>query len=108
MALYEGLRLLAFVVASASGDHRAASPLASVQKEQTPSADHQDDLSSFVKHHQEETGGADGDLRKLILSQLSLLLPSYSIPDTLVLLPALCLTPHGEHQTQSCPGYGGW
>uniref|UniRef100_A0A3Q4G5B4 Aminoadipate-semialdehyde dehydrogenase n=1 Tax=Neolamprologus brichardi TaxID=32507 RepID=A0A3Q4G5B4_NEOBR len=42
------------------------------------------------------SGGADGDLKKLILSQLSLLLPAHSVPDTLVLVPALCLTAHGK------------
>ncbi|TMS20244.1 Beta-alanine-activating enzyme [Larimichthys crocea] len=100
VAPYEGLRLLAFVVASTSGDQRAASPLTSVQKqaEQTPSAsaEHRDDPHPAVSHHQEEAGGADGDLRRLILSQLSRLLPSYSVPDTLVLVPALCLTSHGK------------
>lgn len=105
MAPYEGSRLLAFVVASTSGDQRAASPLTSVQKqaEQTPSAsaEHRGDPHPAVSHHQEEAGGADGDLRRLILSQLSRLLPSYSVPDTLVLVPALCLTSHGEHQTRS-------
>lgn len=103
VAPYEGVRLLAFVVASTSGDQRAASALTSAQKhvEQTPkaSSEHRDDPHPAVKHHQEEAGGADGDLRRLILSQLSQLLPSYSVPDTLVLVPALCLTSHGEHQT---------
>lgn len=92
VALFEATRLLAFVVPSTSGDQKEASPLTSAQKhpERTPSA-------SAVSHHQGETGGADGDLRRLILNQLSLLLPSHSVPDTLVQVPALCLTPHGEH-----------
>lgn len=96
VGLHEGFRLLAFVVASTSGDQTAASPLASVQKrvEQTH-------LPAPAKRHQEETGGADGDLSRLILSQLSLLLPSHSVPDTLVVVPALCQTPHGERQTHS-------
>ncbi|KAF3835112.1 hypothetical protein F7725_027670 [Dissostichus mawsoni] len=87
VALFEATRLLAFVVPSTSGDQKEASPLTSAQKhpEQTPSA---------VSHHQGETGGADGDLRRLILNQLSLLLPSHSVPDTLVQVPALCLSPH--------------
>uniref|UniRef100_A0A3Q3JDU7 AMP-dependent synthetase/ligase domain-containing protein n=1 Tax=Monopterus albus TaxID=43700 RepID=A0A3Q3JDU7_MONAL len=55
VGLCEGSRLLAFVVASTSGDQK-------------------------------------------ILKQLSLLLPSYSVPDTLILIPALSLTPHGERQ----------
>lgn len=105
MGLHEGFRLLAFVVASTSGDQKAAPPLTSVQKhaEQTASTEHLEDLASPGNHHQGETGGADGDLSRLILSQLSLMLPSHSIPDTLVQVPALCLTPHGEHQTHSHP-----
>lgn len=99
MSLYEGSRLLAFVVMSTSGHQNTASPLPSAQQyaEQTPpaSAEHQED----VEHHQVETDSADGDLSRLILNHLSLLLPSYSVPDTLVLVPALSLTPHGEHQT---------
>ncbi|XP_051233307.1 beta-alanine-activating enzyme isoform X1 [Dicentrarchus labrax] len=98
VGLHEGIRLLAFVVASTSGDQKAASPLTSVQKhvERTASAEHREDLLSSGKQHQGEAGGADGDLSRLIRNQLSLLLPSYSVPDALVLVPALCLTPHGK------------
>ncbi|KAK5869916.1 hypothetical protein PBY51_024593 [Eleginops maclovinus] len=100
VGLFETTRLLAFVVASTSGDQKEASPLTSAQKpaEQTPSAlaELQEDRPSAVNHHQGETGGADGDLSRLILNQLSLLLPSHSIPDTLVLVPDLCLTSHGK------------
>uniref|UniRef100_A0A665VA80 Aminoadipate-semialdehyde dehydrogenase n=1 Tax=Echeneis naucrates TaxID=173247 RepID=A0A665VA80_ECHNA len=35
-------------------------------------------------------------LHRLIVKQLSVLLPSYSVPDTLVQVPALCLTHHGK------------
>lgn len=108
VGLYEGSRLLAFVVASTSGDQRAASPLPSVQQhvDKSPSTfprHQEEDLPSPVKLHQEETSGADGDLSRLIVNQLSLLLPSHSVPDTLVLVPALCLTPHGERWTQGTP-----
>ncbi|XP_069555329.1 beta-alanine-activating enzyme [Brachyistius frenatus] len=100
VGLHEGFRLLAFVVASASGDQKAASTSSSVQQhvEQTPSADaeHQENPPSSVKRHLEETGGADGDLKRLMLRQLSLLLPAHSVPDTLVLVSALSLTPHGK------------
>ncbi|KAJ4943167.1 hypothetical protein JOQ06_005672 [Pogonophryne albipinna] len=100
VALFEATRLLAFVVPSTSGDQKEASPLTSAQKhpEQTPSAsaELQEHPPSAVSHHQGETGGADGDLRRLILNQLSLLLPSHSVPDMLVQVPALCLTPHGK------------
>ena len=105
VGLYGGFRLLAFVVASAAGDQMAASASSSVQEraEQTSSAsaERQQNLPLSVKHHLEEAGGADGDLKRLILNQLSLLLPSHGIPDTLVLVPALCLTPHGERQTHA-------
>ncbi|XP_049911381.1 beta-alanine-activating enzyme [Epinephelus moara] len=98
VVLHEASRLLAFVVASTSGDQKADSPLTSVpgHAEQTASAERGEDLPSAVKHRQEEPGGTDGDLSRLILNQLSLLLPSYSVPDTLLLVPALCLTPHGK------------
>uniref|UniRef100_A0A668A8X1 Aminoadipate-semialdehyde dehydrogenase n=1 Tax=Myripristis murdjan TaxID=586833 RepID=A0A668A8X1_9TELE len=65
VGLYDGFRLVAFVVASPSGDQKAASPSPSVQH------------------------GA-------VLQQLRLLLPGHSIPDTLVLVPALPLTAHGK------------
>ncbi|XP_067453656.1 beta-alanine-activating enzyme isoform X1 [Thunnus thynnus] len=101
VSLYEGSRLLAFVVTSTSGDQKAASPLPPAQQhaEQTPlaSAECQED----DERHGVETGGADGDLSGLILNQLSLLLPSYSVPDTLVLVPALSLTPHGKVDMQA-------
>ncbi|XP_074492187.1 LOW QUALITY PROTEIN: beta-alanine-activating enzyme [Sebastes fasciatus] len=87
VGLYETFRLLAFVVASTSGDQKAASPLTSAQEhaEQTASAEHREDLPS-----------PDGDLSRLILERLSPLLSSYSVPDSLVLVPALSLTPHGK------------
>ncbi|KAM9357795.1 beta-alanine-activating enzyme [Symphorus nematophorus] len=98
VCLSEGFRLLAFVVLSTSGDQKTAPTHTSGQKhvEQIAPTDHQEDLPSSVKHHQVETGGADGDLSRLILNQLSLLLPSYSVPDTLVSVPVLSLTPHGK------------
>lgn len=100
MDLHEGSRLLAFVVASTSGGQEAGSPLPSTRQsvEQIPgaSAKHWEDLPSSVTQHQEETGIADGDFTSLIRNQLSLQLPSHSVPDTVVLVPALCLTNHGE------------
>ncbi|KAM7410368.1 hypothetical protein PAMA_001691 [Pampus argenteus] len=101
VSLHEGSRLLAFVVMSTSGDRNAASTPASAQQrtEQTSqtSAEHQED----PEHHQVETGGADRDRSRLILNRLSLLLPSYSLPDTLVLVPALPLTSHGKVDMQA-------
>ncbi|KAG7228753.1 hypothetical protein INR49_008531 [Caranx melampygus] len=100
VGLYNGSRLLAFVVASTSGDQTAASSLTSAQQREEKSASalsrRQDDLPSPVNHGQEEAGGADRDLRRLIMKQLSALLPSYSVPDALVLVPALSLTSHGK------------
>ncbi|KAF3691186.1 Acyl-CoA synthetase family member 4 [Channa argus] len=99
VGLYKGSRLLAFVVASTSGDEKAASPLPSVLQcvEQLPTAslEHREGLHSCAVH-QEETAGADGDLKRQILNQLALLLPSYSLPDTVLPIPSLCLTPHGK------------
>ncbi|XP_023127577.2 beta-alanine-activating enzyme isoform X2 [Amphiprion ocellaris] len=99
VGLYEDVRLLAFIVASTSGDHAAASTSSSVQQraEQTPSAlsERQEKPPSSTEHHLDENG-ADRHLKRVILSQLSLLLPPHSVPDTLVLVPALCLTPHGK------------
>lgn len=76
--LHQRSRLLAFVVKSLLADQGADPPL-------TP-----------VQHQEDQTGRADGDLSREVLRQLSLLLPSYSVPDTLVVVPALCQTPHGE------------
>ncbi|XP_068599593.1 beta-alanine-activating enzyme [Brachionichthys hirsutus] len=87
VGLYGGFRLLAFVVASACDGQRAASMQKHV--EQTTPAEHQESIPSAV-------GGADGGLSKLILSQLSLRLPSHSVPDTLLLVQDVCLTPHGK------------
>ncbi|XP_012721863.2 beta-alanine-activating enzyme [Fundulus heteroclitus] len=68
VGLHEGVRLLAFVVAS----------------------------TSEARDHQGEADGADGDLQRSVLKQLSPLVPSHCIPDTVVLVPALSLTPHGK------------
>ncbi|XP_014845630.1 PREDICTED: acyl-CoA synthetase family member 4 isoform X3 [Poecilia mexicana] len=68
VGLYKEYRLLAFVVASASEVHL----------------------------HQGEPEGAGRDLQRLILKQLSLLVSAHCIPDALVLVPALSLTPHGK------------
>ncbi|XP_076009740.1 beta-alanine-activating enzyme isoform X2 [Genypterus blacodes] len=92
--------LIAFVVASTSGDQKAASsPLTSsaehVDQIPSASAQHQEDISPSGKRRQ-ETSGPDGDLSRLIVEQLSPLLPSYSIPDTLVLVPALPTSSHGK------------
>uniref|UniRef100_A0A3B3BVQ3 Aminoadipate-semialdehyde dehydrogenase n=1 Tax=Oryzias melastigma TaxID=30732 RepID=A0A3B3BVQ3_ORYME len=70
VGLHSSSRLLAFVVSSSS--------------------------SSSVRQHWEEGGGAGGDEKRRILEQLSVLLPSHGIPDSLELLPALPLTPHGK------------
>lgn len=78
MALQEGFRLLAFVVPSRNQP---------VQQQQ------QSDHPELATPTEQQT---DSDLRRLILNQLSLLLPSYSVPDALLLVPALPLTPHGE------------
>ncbi|KAM8874194.1 beta-alanine-activating enzyme isoform 2-T2 [Spinachia spinachia] len=78
VVLHGGLRLLAFVVASAAGGQggrRRADAATSAQP------------------------GGDADLSRLILSRLSRLLPTHSVPDTLVLVPALSPTRHGKVDT---------
>lgn len=73
VALQEGFRLLAFAVPSRNQQQSNHPGLATPKEQQT-----------------------DSDLHRVILNQLSLLLPSYSVPDALLLVPALPLTPHGE------------
>lgn len=85
MLLHQRSRLLAFAVTS---------PLASTQQPE--------DQTGLQQTAVEAVAGADGDLSRLVLRQLSLLLPSHSVPDTLVVVPALCQTPHGE-KSQSDP-----
>ncbi|XP_054645265.1 beta-alanine-activating enzyme [Dunckerocampus dactyliophorus] len=65
----EASRLLAFVVTEVSAGRNQALP---------PSS------------------GCRGDPMRRLLEQLTPLLPSYGIPDTVVLVPALPLTPHGK------------
>uniref|UniRef100_UPI0037E8EB12 beta-alanine-activating enzyme n=1 Tax=Semicossyphus pulcher TaxID=241346 RepID=UPI0037E8EB12 len=86
VCLCENSRLLAFIVASTSVEQTEASVQEHVEQTR------QEHLPSSA----EEPGGADGDVSRLILDQLSLLLPSHSVPDTLVLVPTLSLTPHGK------------
>lgn len=45
----------------------------------------------------------DGDLARLILRQLYAMLPSHGVPDVLLMVPALCQTPHGQNCTRSEP-----
>ncbi|XP_034036379.1 beta-alanine-activating enzyme [Thalassophryne amazonica] len=86
VCLYERFRLLAFVVASTSSDQKSATAL----------AEHHKEAASSVELDLDETDSADGELRRLIVNQLSQLLPSYSIPDSLVLISALPLSRHGK------------
>lgn len=83
VALHRGLRLLAFVVPSRNH------PVERDQREHPG-------LPPPTEEEEEET---DGELRRLILDQLSLLLPAHSVPDTLLLIPALLFTPHGGRHT---------
>nr|XP_040040695.1 beta-alanine-activating enzyme [Gasterosteus aculeatus aculeatus] len=78
VVLHEGVRLLAFVVAS--GGRGRADAATSGQQGEEP----------------RPPRGADGGLSRLLLSRLSQLLPPHSVPDTLVLVPALSPTRHGK------------
>ncbi|XP_077964954.1 beta-alanine-activating enzyme isoform X3 [Gasterosteus aculeatus] len=83
VVLHEGVRLLAFVVASAAGGRGGrgrADAATSGQQGEEP----------------RPPRGADGGLSRLLLSRLSQLLPPHSVPDTLVLVPALSPTRHGK------------
>ncbi|XP_056132799.1 beta-alanine-activating enzyme [Lampris incognitus] len=99
VGLYEGSWLVAFVVATTSGDQKATFMFPSVHqhKNQSPpaSADNQEDLTSSIGHH-EERYTSNNDPQKAILHHLNLLVPGYSVPDTLVLVPALPLSSHGK------------
>ncbi|KAM9831351.1 beta-alanine-activating enzyme [Neosynchiropus ocellatus] len=83
VCLHDGLRLVAFVVTIASGG-------------QTParSAEHQNPGP-------DEMDGAQARERRSILEQLTVRLPHYSVPDSLVLVSALPLTSHGKVDTKS-------
>ncbi|CAJ1060005.1 beta-alanine-activating enzyme [Xyrichtys novacula] len=83
VCLHGGSRLIAFVVASTSGEQTGAF----LQK-------HED--QTRLLSPAEKSGAADRELSKLILDQLSQLIPSHSVPDTLVPVPALSLTSHGK------------
>lgn len=96
VGLHNSSRLLAFIVASKP----AYSP---VQQDMEQSdlvlLQHQEDPHFSLGRHQENTSSVEADLSRQIMKQVSLLLPSYSVPDAVVLLPALCLTAHGEFTT---------
>ncbi|KAM9849322.1 beta-alanine-activating enzyme [Aulostomus maculatus] len=99
VCLQEGWRLLAFVVASGCQEADLPSAQLHVEQPAPASAEHQQhSLLSSVPAQQET---ASGELSRLILEQLSLLLPPYSVPDTLVLVPALPLTSHGKVDVQA-------
>lgn len=86
MGVCDSSRLLAFVVAPTAGHQMAASTVSSTQQDHGPP---------------EEVGWAT--VKRLIMKQLTLLLPSHSVPDTLLLVPALRQTPHGENpETPRC------
>ncbi|XP_049620063.1 beta-alanine-activating enzyme isoform X1 [Syngnathus scovelli] len=53
-------------------------------------------LAFVVRPSQEHGSPSSKDLSKDLLNQLTPLLPSYAIPDTLVCVQALPLTPHGK------------
>ncbi|XP_029952954.1 beta-alanine-activating enzyme isoform X2 [Salarias fasciatus] len=84
VALHRGFRLIAFVVAA---------PISS--RQQRAEAD-QENLPSSGRHHLEEAGAAEDHLKEVMVRQLSALLPSHSVPDVLLLVPALSLNPHGK------------
>ncbi|KAJ3598949.1 hypothetical protein NHX12_032912 [Muraenolepis orangiensis] len=91
VGLSQGSRLVAFVVASPSV-HWVA-PLSSV-----PRDGEGDRVPSSADPSEDGGVGEDPDrvLQRAVLRQLSPLVPSASVPDSLVLVPALPLTAHGK------------
>ncbi|CAG5862382.1 unnamed protein product [Menidia menidia] len=95
VTLHQGARLLAFVVASPAGEQTAA---ASASPSVRPPAGR----SGPAPPEGPGPATADGDgVRRMIRTQLALLLPSHCVPDALVLVPALPLTPHGKADTRA-------
>ncbi|KAM9762513.1 beta-alanine-activating enzyme [Menidia menidia] len=93
VTLHQGARLLAFVVASPAGEKTAA---ASAPSSVRPPAGR----SGPAPPEGPGPAAADGDgVRRMIRTQLALLLPSHCVPDALVLVPGLPLTPHGKADT---------
>ena len=96
VGLFKGLRLVAFVVASPSVHQVAATPLQAELSLSVP-GDHEGDWG-FLEDLPEDGSRSDAPIRvlhRVVLQQLSLLVPSASIPDSLVLVQALPLTAHG-------------
>lgn len=97
VGLFEGFRLVAFVVASPSIHQVATTPQQAELSLSVP-RDHEGDWGSSADLPEEEEGGGEAPdrvLHRAVLQQLSLLVPSASIPDSLVLVPVLPLTAHG-------------
>lgn len=101
VGLYKGSWLVAFVVASSTyGDQKAALSFQSAQHQanQRPSTSIEDkvDLNPSNLHQQDKLSTSIRDLQRAIYCSLAQLLPSASIPDKLVWVPALPLTSHGK------------
>ncbi|XP_059923032.1 beta-alanine-activating enzyme isoform X1 [Gadus macrocephalus] len=97
VGLFKDLRLVAFVVASPSVHQVAATPLQAELSLSVP-GDHEGDRG-FLADLPEDGSRSEAPIRvlhRVVLQQLSLLVPSASIPDSLVLVQALPLTAHGK------------
>ncbi|KAM6963032.1 beta-alanine-activating enzyme [Aplochiton taeniatus] len=100
VGLYEGARLVAFIVPSTSEVPKGTLILPSARHQSDPStsasSDDQESLAPYHTDHRETNDMSNKGLERAIIQRLSKLLPSYSMPDTLVLVPALPLTSHGK------------
>lgn len=100
VGLYEGSCLVAFIVPSTSEEPKGTPTLPSARHhfDPSPSASSDDMGSSKPYHtdHHENNCTSNRGLQRAIIQRLSKLLPSYNMPDTLVLVPALPLTSHGK------------
>ena len=96
VGLLPGLRLVAFVVASPSVHQVATTPLQAEQSLSVP-GDHEGDwgLLEDLPEDRSRSEAPDRVLHRVVLQQLSQLLPSASVPDSVVLVRALPLTAHG-------------
>lgn len=85
VGLFQGSRLVAFVVAPPSVHQVAMTPRHEGDRGPSP----------VLPEDQGRGEAPDRVLRRAIFQQLSLLVPSAGMPDSLVQVPALPLTAHG-------------
>ncbi|XP_010870563.2 beta-alanine-activating enzyme isoform X1 [Esox lucius] len=97
VGLSEESRLVAFVVASSTlGDLMAAPDSSSVEGQLGNSTSTSTDQPRVHSPGQNETVPLAAGLQKAVLHRLSQILSRHSVPDAVVLVPSLPLSPHGK------------